>query len=1620
MSYERVRGAKGSASSGAQAHTPYEAPNSLTTSSTLRLVHLVSEGQIGGLVNGGQSIYLDDVPLIAADGTTPNFNGVSWTVRIGEATQAPLSDFTNIESYVDVGVQVKKGDPGPIIRTVNLQDKHRIRFIIQVNGLLKQEDNGDLLPTSVAIRLECRQVGSTGAWTHITDHTIEGKTTSPYQRSITVPTPQASGNWDFRVTRLTDDSTTSKLVNATYWAGYTLLSDVQIEYANSAVIATNISAKNFGSNVPTMSFELYGLYCLVPQNYDPTTRTYATSGPGTTGGTWDGYSIKYVLTDNPAWIFYTICCQPIWGLAREINFPRVDQYALYEIAKYCDQMVPNGFGGTEPRFTFNGTLNEADEAFRILQSVASVFRGSLYWGGGKIVAVADMPRNPSKLVTPANVVDGKFDYEGSSFKVRHSSVKVRWRDPANRYRIAVETADDPLLINEVGLREMEIDAIGCTSRGQARRLARWVLYTEKYETELISYRAAFDHANVRPGDVILVQDPYYASVSLSGRILGVEAPGTLEMDRNVVFESGKSYTVRFTKSDGSITDEVTVTNSPGTTNELQVGSIPVGVSGNSIWLISATDVKPTQWRVISVREEGDSTYAVQALRHYPGKYDLVELGIALDNEQFTRKQYLDWNGVDFDDVTDDQEIDETTALRPPTNVTAAEALSGVGGTILIRVTVSWQTPSDPRVARYQVQAVRSNGVTAWEGETNTASLQIDNLVPAQYRFQVRSLSISGGQSVWATTGLINVDGVPDALDPPAGLLATGGIRQNTVQWNASTSRIFSYAEVHSSSNTTFGAGAVVGRVAGTTFIHSGLSPSQTWYYWVRFVDTTGQATAWVGPVSATTSQIVANDIQNGILDTAKFAAGLGPIGLVNGVPVGKGSLPDIIFDTITGLLYKWDGDSWEPVLNPEDLGLLIAANFPSNLRPVETVATMPTTGNTTGRVVYLTATDSTSFPGTTFTAGKLYRWTGSAWTAEVPAADITGALAAGNFPANLRPVEVVSSLPVTGLTDGRVVYLSTDQKIYRYRTTAPAGWIKDVDGSDIVAGTVSANAIAANAILASKLYVGDPSNVYPDYDMRDAAYYSGSAFTLAGSTSNVVGQNWLQIASSGSSATVQSAWFTLEPSTDYAVSGAAWLASAGSTTATLSLELGSVDSAGVVSSTRSITVQTATTTTTPAKASTTFQTTSSERRGRFVMAKSSTSGSAVRFGGFVVRRRATGELIVDGSITTEKMNAGSINADRLVAGSVSAAQLAADSILASKIYIGESGNAFPDYDMEDAAYYSGGTFSFGQLVNTALGRQYLNIASSSSPVTVVSDWFPVEASADYSVYGASWLSGAASTATALYIELGSVATNGTVTVERAVTIQAPTSTTTVTRQIVNITTASNEKRMRFNMQKSNVSGAAARYGGFIVRRRAGGQLIVDGSITTTKLAANAVTANELAANAVVAGKIQAGAVNTNELAANAITAAKLATTELITLSAQIGDLTVITAKIGGDAVSTFKQSVVPRGAYTGGSGTSSFFWVSGTTFTVPTDREGFALGYADVFHSSTPRTYFLRIKVNGSEVFRVGGVNAVAWPNIMTPISLTSGSNTVEMEWAGEDSAVGVGSTGLIIFSRAK
>jgi predicted phage tail protein len=600
----------GGGKGGGSSHTHYEAPDSLHSTSYARVLDLVSEGEILGLAEGLKSVYLNDTPIQNDDGTS-NFVGITVDFRTGTQGQDYIPGFPDVESETTVGVELKYGTPW--VRAISNTALSAVRITLGVDQLHKANtDNGDIGGSIVNYKIELSTDG--GAYQTMLSNSFNGKTMSAYQRSARIDLPRATSGWQIRVSRLTPNSAVVSVVDKTNIISYTEVIDAKLRYPMSALVGVQVDAKQFQS-VPTRAYDLFGRIIQVPSNYDPRTRAYT--------GTWDG-TFKPSWSDNPAWVFRDLALNDRYGLGNRITAAQLDKWALYKIARYCDELVPDGQNGTEPRFTCNLYLQTRKQAYAVLQDIASIFRGISYWGAGTIMASADMPSDPVYVYTAANVIGGKFTRTGTKKATRYTVALVTWNDPDDGYKPKVEYVEDREGIARYGIQQAELTAFGCASQGQAHRAGRWALATSRLETEGITFDVGMDGAIALPGQVVRIADPSRMGRRVGGRVRAV-AGRAITLDKAPTVRAGDRLTVMMP---AGVSETRTVASVAGDTVTVD-SDWTAAPRAQAVWSVDSNELSAPLFRVLSVTEKDSATFAITAVQHEPGKYDFVENGTAI-------------------------------------------------------------------------------------------------------------------------------------------------------------------------------------------------------------------------------------------------------------------------------------------------------------------------------------------------------------------------------------------------------------------------------------------------------------------------------------------------------------------------------------------------------------------------------------------------------------------------------------------------------------------------------------------------------------------------------------------------------------------------------------------------------------------------------------------------------------------------------------------------------------------------------------------------------------------------------------------------------------------------------
>ncbi|MGE8045135.1 TipJ family phage tail tip protein [Pseudomonas monteilii] len=842
-------------------HTPVESPDSLINISYANILDGISEGPIVGLVNGAQSIYLDKTPLANSDGSL-NFTGVTWEQRTGEHDQDHISGFPAVESQSSVGVELKASQPW--VQAFSNLELSAVRVQLSAGALVVTEKDGDRVGYRVAYEIDLSTDDSDYKVVH--SGAFDGKTTTGYQRSIRIDLPKATRGWRLRVRRTTPDSTTSNTQASTSVGTYTEIIDAKLQYPYTALCGLKIDASQF-SSIPERAYRIRGRIIQVPSNYTPATRAYA--------GTWDG-TFKLAWTDCPAWIWRDIVLNDRYGLGRFIDSSQLDKWALYQIARYCDELVSDGKGGREPRFTCNVYLQSRADALTVLQDLASVFRGMSYYASSQVACAADMPGDPVYTYTNANVIDGKFSRAGSSGSTRFSVAKVAWSDRENFGNQRVEYVPDQKSLARYGVRETEITAFGCVSQGQAQRAGQYILLTNRLETGTITFSVGLDGTICRPGDVIRVADQHYAGAPLAGRIKAATA-STVTLDDDVKVAAGDTLVVILPKGVAETRVVRSVAGRVVTVTQA-FSAVPVK---ESVYTIETSTLVAETYRVLTVNENfGDDKL----------QYDVV--AIARNNSKFAA---ID-DGAQI--IIPPTSVLPAAVQAPPTNVKLSTFDTLNQGINIATMRITWDAPRGAQ--SYRVWWKRNSGDWVYAGVTYTAAIEVRGIYSGTYTARVSAEGVAGNSSVWALsepTALFGKMGEPPAL---ASLKAESLLFGIGLTWAfppgaEDTQR----TELWYSAGTDLAKATKLADLAYPQDKHTlqGLRAGQRFYFWARLVDKSGNVGPWfpsgttlVTGVSSADAGPILEQIQGQVTESALGQKLNERIDLVDGT--GPGSVTE--------------------------------------------------------------------------------------------------------------------------------------------------------------------------------------------------------------------------------------------------------------------------------------------------------------------------------------------------------------------------------------------------------------------------------------------------------------------------------------------------------------------------------------------------------------------------------------------------------------------------------------------------------------------------------------------------------------------------------------------------------
>ena len=815
-------------------HTPREAKDNLKSTQLLSVIDAISEGPIEGPVDGLKSVLLNSTPVLDTEGNT-NISGVTVVFRAGEQEQSPPEGFESSGSETVLGTEVKYDTP--ITRTITSANIDRLRFTFGVQALVETTSKGDRNPSEVRLLV---QIQRNGGWVTEKDITIKGKTTSQYLASVVVdnlpPRP-----FNIRMRRMTPDSTTDQLQNKTLWSSYTEIIDVKQCYPNTALVGVQVDSEQFGSQQVSRNYHLRGRILQVPSNYNPQTRQYS--------GIWDG-TFKPAYSNNMAWCLWDMLTHPRYGMGKRLGAADVDKWALYVIGQHCDQSVPDGFGGTEPRITCNAYLTTQRKAWDVLSDFCSAMRCMPVWNGQTLTFVQDRPSDKVWTYNRSNVVmpdDGApFRYSFSALKDRHNAVEVNWIDPDNGWETATELVEDTQAIARYGRNVTKMDAFGCTSRGQAHRAGLWLIKTELLETQTVDFSVGAEGLRHVPGDVIEICDDDYAGISIGGRVLAVNSQTrTLTLDREITLPSSGTTLISLVDGSGnpvsvevqSVTDGVKV----------KVSRVPDGVAEYSVWGLKLPTLRQRLFRCVSIRENDDGTYAITAVQHVPEKEAIVDNGAHFDGDQSGTV-----NGV----------------TPPAVQHLTAEVTADSGE---YQVLARWDTPKVVKgvsfMLRLTVAADDGSERLVSTARTTETTYRFTQLALGNYRLTVRAVNAWGQQGDPASVSFrIAAPAAPSRIELTPGyfqITATPhlAVYDPTVQFEFwfSEKRIADIRQVET-------AARYLGSALYWIAASINIKPGHDYYFYIRSVNTVGKS-AFVEAVGR------ASDDAEGYLDFFKGEIG---------------------------------------------------------------------------------------------------------------------------------------------------------------------------------------------------------------------------------------------------------------------------------------------------------------------------------------------------------------------------------------------------------------------------------------------------------------------------------------------------------------------------------------------------------------------------------------------------------------------------------------------------------------------------------------------------------------------------------------------------------------------------
>ncbi|MGP5422172.1 phage tail protein [Enterobacter hormaechei] len=727
----KITGRKGGSSS---SRTPTEQPDDLQSVAKAKILVALGEGEFAGQLTG-KDIYLDGTALENADGSQ-NFSGVTWEFRAGTQAQKYIQGIPGTENEISVGTEVTSATAWT--RTFTNTQLSAVRLRLKWPSLFKQEDDGDLVGYSVKYAIDLQTDG--GTWQTVLNTSVTGKTTSGYERSHRIDLPQAGSTWTIRLRKITADANSAKIGDTMTLQSFTEVIDAKLRYPNTALLYIEFDSSQFNGSIPQISCEPRGRVIRVPDTYDPETRSYS--------GTWTG-AFKWAWTDNPAWIFYDLVVSDRFGLGHRLTAANIDKWTLYQVAQYCDQMVPDGKGGdgTEPRYTCNVYIQDRNDAYTVLRDFAAIFRGMTYWGGDQIVALADMPRDVDYSYTRANVVGGRFTYSSSTTKTRYTTALVSWSDPGNAYADAMEPVFEQALVARYGFNQLEMTAIGCTRQSEANRKGRWGILTNNKD-RVVSFDVGLDGNIPQPGYIIAVADELLSGKVMGGRISAVNGR-VIKLDRVADAAAGDRLILNL-PSGASQSRTIQAVNGESVTVTTAYSETP---QAEAVWVVESNELYAQQYRVVSVADNDDGTFTITGAWHDPDKYARIDTGAIIDQRPVS--------------------VIPPGNQSPPDNIVIS-SFSVVQQNISVEtMRVSWDQAQN--AIAYEAQWRRNDGNWVNVPRSSTTSFDVPGIYAGRYLVRVRAINAAEISSGWGYSEEKTLTGKVGNPPKPVGFIASDNV-----------------------------------------------------------------------------------------------------------------------------------------------------------------------------------------------------------------------------------------------------------------------------------------------------------------------------------------------------------------------------------------------------------------------------------------------------------------------------------------------------------------------------------------------------------------------------------------------------------------------------------------------------------------------------------------------------------------------------------------------------------------------------------------------------------------------------------------------------------------------------